>query len=94
MIFRVLFSDANGEPFNVGNPEQEISVEELARELVATMPYPVEIVHIDPPHAVYAQSDPKRRCPDISKIQRVTGFKPKYDLKEGLSRTVAWFREF
>ncbi|MBU9889727.1 MAG: NAD-dependent epimerase/dehydratase family protein [Candidatus Omnitrophica bacterium] len=94
MIFRVLFSDANGEAFNVGNPDQEISVEGLAKELVAAMPYPVEIVHIDPPYAVYAQSDPKRRCPDISKIQRVTGFKPQYDLKEGLARTVAWFREF
>lgn len=93
MIFRVLFSDAHGEAFNIGNPAQEISVEELAKELVAAMPYPVEIVHIDPPHAVYAQSDPKRRCPDISKVQRVTGFKPKYDLKEGLARTVAWFRE-
>lgn len=93
MIFRVLFSDANGESFNVGNPEQEISVEGLAKELVAAMPYPVEIVHIDPPHAVYAQSDPKRRCPDITKIQNVTGFKPKYPLKEGLKRTVAWFRE-
>lgn len=94
MIFRVFFSEANGEAFNIGNPEQELSVEGLAKCVVEAFPYPVEIVHIDPPHAVYAQSDPKRRCPDISKVQQVTGFQPKYPLKEGLARTVAWFREF
>lgn len=93
MLFRVLFSNANGEAFNIGNPEKEISVEELARYVAKAMPYPVKILHIDPPHAVYAKSDPKRRCPDISKVKRVTGFKPKYELKQGLARTVAWFQE-
>ncbi len=93
MLFRVLFSKASGESFNIGNPEKEISVEELAKQVAAVMPYPVKIVHIDPPHAVYSKSDPKRRCPDISKIKRITGFKPKYGLKEGLTRTVAWFQE-
>ena len=93
MIFRVLFCKANGEAFNVGNPEKEVSVSNLAKHVVEAMPFPVQIVHIDPPHAVYANSDPKRRCPDISKIKKVTGFKPKYGLKEGLRRTIAWFQE-
>ena len=56
------------------------------------MPFPVEIVNIDPPHEVYANSDPKRRCPDISKITKVTGFKPRYDLDTGLKRTITWFQ--
>lgn len=94
MIFRVFFSDANGESFNIGNPEQEMSVAALANAVVEAFHYPVDIVHIDPPHAVYAQSDPKRRCPDISKLQKVTGFEPRYTLKQGLERTVSWFREF
>ncbi len=90
-IFRVLFSSANGEYFNVGNPEPEISVEGLAKLVVELMPYPVEIAHIDPPHAVYASCDPKRRCPDISKLQSLTNFTPKYSLSEGLKRTIEWF---
>lgn len=92
-FFRVLFSKGNGEPFNVGNPRPEISVKELAALVAQSMPYKVEVVHIEPPHAVYASSDPKRRCPDISKLQKVTGFKPKYDLKAGLKRTIRWFSE-
>lgn len=90
-FFRVLFSDANGECFNVGNPEPEISVRELAKLVAELMPYKVELANIDPPHAVYASSDPKRRCPDIKKLQSFTGFKPQYDLKRGLKRTVDWF---
>ncbi len=91
--FRVLFSEANGEPFNVGNPEPEISVKDLASYVAKALPHKVDIVRIDPPHAVYASSDPKRRCPDISKLTQVTKFKPKVPLEKGLRRTIDWFSE-
>jgi len=92
-IFKVLFSNANGEAFNVGNPKPEISVAELAKITAELMPYAVKVVHIEPPHAVYAQDDPKRRCPDISKLQATVDFKPRYDLRTGLKRTIEWFHE-
>ena len=92
-IFKLLFSNANGEAFNIGNPEPEISVKELATRVAHAMPYEVEIVNIDPPHAVYASSDPKRRCPDISKLKSVVDFEPRYGLDEGLKRTIQWFSE-
>jgi len=91
-FFKLLFSNANGESFNIGNPEPEISVRDLARLVVKAMPYRVETKEVDPPHAVYAMNDPKRRCPDISKLQSVIDFKPKYELKDGLERTIRWFR--
>ncbi len=91
-FFRVLFCDADGESFNVGNPEIEISVRELGELVAEFMPHQVELVNIDPPHAVYASSDPKRRCPDITKLRKITGFEPKYDLRTGLKRTIDWFR--
>ncbi|OGW87406.1 MAG: hypothetical protein A3C35_03600 [Omnitrophica bacterium RIFCSPHIGHO2_02_FULL_46_11] len=92
-IFRVLFSEADGEAFNIGNPTPEISVKELAQFVAELIPHKVDIVHIEPPHAVYASSDPKRRCPDITKLTTVTGFNPRYDLKTGLKRTIQWFSE-
>lgn len=91
-VFKLLFSDANGEALNVGNPEPEISINDLAHLVAASMLYQVDILHIDPPHAVYASSDPKRRCPDISKLQATVDFKPAYGLDEGLNRTIQWFR--
>ncbi len=90
-IFKILFSNHNGEAFNVGNPTPEISVQELAQRVAHVMPHKVDVVSIDPPHAVYANSDPKRRCPDITKLTALTGFQPRVDLDEGLRRTVRWF---
>jgi len=92
-IFRVLFCKESGEYFNIGNPSPEISVKDLAYLVRDAMPYKVDVVSIDPPHAVYATSDPKRRCPDITKLQRLTGFEPKVPLEEGLRRTIRWFSE-
>ena len=92
-IFRVLFSEENGEAFNIGNPRLEISIEELAYKVQKLMPHNVNVKKIEPEYAVYADSDPKRRCPDISKLVKATGFNPKIDLDEGLMRTIRWFQE-
>jgi len=35
--------------------------------------------------------DPGRRCPDISKAEKLLGWEPKISLREGLKRTIAWF---
>jgi nucleoside-diphosphate-sugar epimerase len=90
-ILKVFFSNANGEAFNIGNPAPEISIKDLAGLVAKSMPHPVEVVHVEPPLDVYAESNPKRRCPNISKLQALTQFKPRYDLKTGLKRTIDWF---
>ncbi len=92
-IFKISFSNTSGEAFNVGNPEPEISVKDLASLVVELLSHQVQAEHVDPPHAVYASSDPKRRCPDISKLQSFVNFKPRYALREGLQRTIEWFGE-
>lgn len=93
MIFKLLFSDANGESFNIGNPYEEKSVLDLAKLVAELMPFKVDIAYTGPPLAVYANSDPKRRCPDISKLQSAVDFKPKYDLRTGIQRTIQWYQE-
>ena len=35
--------------------------------------------------------DPHVRCPDISKARKELGWKPKVELKDGLTRTIEWF---
>jgi len=36
--------------------------------------------------------DPRRRCPDITKAEKMLGWKPKISLQQGLARTITWFR--
>lgn len=38
------------------------------------------------------QDDPARRKPDISRARTLLGWHPEVELKDGLSRTVAWFK--
>jgi len=36
--------------------------------------------------------DPKRRCPDIGRAEKLLGWKPKISLEQGLPRTITWFQ--
>jgi UDP-glucose 4-epimerase len=78
-----------GEVFNIGNT-QEITINELA-ELVKKMTgSKSEIIHI-PYDRAYEKGfeDMARRVPDISKIQRLMGYRPSLDLEGILERIIA-----
>jgi dTDP-glucose 4,6-dehydratase len=81
-----LFDSSYVGPMNIGNPI-EFTVAQLAEmtlELTGSAspierrPLPVD--------------DPTQRRPDISLARKVTGWEPKVDLREGLTRTIDWFR--
>jgi nucleoside-diphosphate-sugar epimerase len=37
------------------------------------------------------KDDPKRRCPDTTKLEGLVGWKPNVAFEEGLKRTITWF---
>ncbi|MDM7325239.1 MAG: SDR family oxidoreductase [Thermus sp.] len=74
-------------PVNLGNPE-EYRILDLALLIKELTGSPSPIVFQALP-----EDDPKRRCPDISLARRLLDWEPKVGLREGLERTVAWFRE-
>jgi dTDP-glucose 4,6-dehydratase len=76
----------DGMPVNVGAPG-EISISEFARLIVELAGSDSEIVHQEA-----MEDDPQRREPDITRA-RALGWEPQVPLREGLERTVAWFRE-
>jgi len=42
------------------------------------------------PTDAYASADPKRRCPDLTKIKTKLNYSSKVDLKTGIKRFVEW----
>ncbi len=72
-------------PINIGNP-QEFTILQLARDVIELTGSRSRIVHRPLP-----QDDPRQRSPDIAQAQRLLGWKPQTNLKEGLKRTVAYF---
>ncbi|WP_054684527.1 UDP-glucuronic acid decarboxylase family protein [Rhodothermus marinus] len=85
-IYRLLMSDYVG-PVNIGNPE-EISILEFAKEIVELTGSKSEIVFKPLP-----ADDPKVRQPDISLARRVLGWEPKVSRREGLRRTLEYFKQ-
>jgi len=73
-------------PVNLGNPE-EVTVLELAETVAELTGTDLAVVHGPLP-----TDDPTRRQPDILRARRLLGWEPGVGLREGLRRTIAWFR--
>jgi UDP-glucuronate decarboxylase len=76
--------EAKGEVVNVGNTG-EVTILELAKKIQETTKSGSSIAFHPLP-----KDDPKRRCPDTAKLERLTGWKTKVNFEEGLKRTVEW----
>lgn len=85
-IFRLMMSDVN-EPVNIGNPE-EATLIDVAQEIIAMTGSRSTLVYKDLP-----EDDPKVRCPDITRAKKLLNWEPKTCRKDGLSKTLEYFRE-
>jgi dTDP-glucose 4,6-dehydratase len=85
-IYRLLMSDES-DPVNVGNPD-EITIKEFAEEII-------ELTGSNSPltHEPLPKDDPQVRQPDITRAREILGWTPKIDRKEGLARTLDYFRK-
>lgn len=72
-------------PINIGNPG-EFTMLELA-ELVIEMTGTKSKIRFEP----LPSDDPRQRRPDISKAQTTLAWAPKTPLREGLTKTIAYF---
>jgi dTDP-glucose 4,6-dehydratase len=81
-----LFTHGDNEPTNVGNPI-EFTVQQLA-DMVIEMTGSASSIERRP----LPKDDPKVRRPDITKARRLLGWEPKIQLREGLGRTIDFFK--
>jgi dTDP-glucose 4,6-dehydratase len=86
-IYRLLHSD-EVEPVNIGNPG-EFTIAEFATVVNELTENRAGTVNKD----LRTKDDPQVRQPDIAKAKRILGWEPRITLREGLERTIPWFRE-
>jgi len=84
-IYRLFQSDRS-DPVNIGNPG-EFTVRQLAERIIELTRSTSEIVMHPLP-----EDDPKVRKPDITRARERLGWEPCVQLKEGLRRTIEFFR--
>ncbi|MCC7044396.1 MAG: SDR family oxidoreductase [Acidobacteria bacterium] len=85
-ILRLMESNLN-DPVNIGNPH-EMSIEEMARVIIRMTGSSSRIVFKELP-----ADDPKVRQPDITRARTLLGWEPKVPLEQGLTSTIAYFRQ-
>jgi nucleoside-diphosphate-sugar epimerase len=80
--------DASGRVYNVGNPEEH-TVLDFAKLVLELIPASSSRITYEPP----LPDDPSRRRPDIARAKDELGWEPRVPLREGLQRTIDYFRE-
>jgi len=85
LLLLAISDKAEGEVVNVGNT-QEITILELAKRIREITECASDLTFHPLP-----EDDPKRRCPDVSKLEKLTGWKTEVSLEEGLKKTISWF---
>jgi len=74
-------------PVNLGNPD-EVTIKQLAGEVIELVGSKSQLEFLPA-----KPDDPAVRCPDISLAERLLGWRPTVDRREGLRRTLEYFRE-
>jgi dTDP-glucose 4,6-dehydratase len=73
-------------PVNLGNPD-EFTILECAQAVLEVTGSKSELRFEDLP-----EDDPARRCPDIAKARALLGWEPRITLREGLEKSLEFFR--
>ncbi len=84
-ICKLLFSDYPL-PVNIGNPD-EMTLLDMAQEIIQLTGSKSGIIHEDLPI-----DDPKQRRPDIRKAKELLQWEPKISRREGLEKTIAYYK--
>ena len=79
-LYLLMMSDENL-PVNIGNPDHEVTMLELAQTVIRVSGSTSEIVFEALPI-----DDPQIRRPDITRARQILGWSPEVDLEEGLRR--------
>jgi len=84
-IIRLMLSKENM-PTNIGNPT-EMTIKQIAETIIDMTGSTSTIIYQPLP-----EDDPKVRQPDITRARALLGWEPKVELREGLTKTIEYFR--
>jgi nucleoside-diphosphate-sugar epimerase len=88
----ILLKGENAQAYNIGNPDAEISIEDLANTIAKI--FPERNIRCEMQETldnnIYARSSIFRICPDIEKIKRL-GWAPAINIEDGFKRTISTY---
>ena len=92
---KILLCGRNGESYNIGTDDDEISILGLAQLVVETATdlfgYAGSISHEKSADEDYLVDNPNRRRPIIDKARKELGYDPGVGLQDGIRRSLVWY---
>ena len=85
-FLQVIANDNKNVIFNVGNDENEISIINLVKIVNKITKKSFKYRYMN--NKNYPGDEPQRRCPDISLLKKLSNYKNKMSLEEGIKRTI------
>jgi len=80
---------ADSQIVHIGNDTAETNIGDLTELVLKTADFHPTLDRQPAPSGAV-----NRRCPDISKLRRLTGFEPKVSLEEGVAKTFTWYKDW
>jgi len=90
-FIKIIVKGKTGEIYNVGNNNNEISMNKLITIYKKILKKNIEYKYTKYPEE-YPADEPIRRCPDISKLKKDTGYTPFVSIHEGLKRNLKYLK--
>jgi UDP-glucuronate decarboxylase len=87
LLLLAVCKKAEGEAVNIGN-NQEVTILELAKK-IREITSSLSVIEFQ----ALPKDDPKRRCPDLCKLENLVAWKPHVSFEEGLKETIRWFQQ-
>ncbi len=91
-IMKVIESGLEGETYNIGNDNPEISMLNLVELFRKVVNKNLDFELTEYPK-YYPKDEPMRRLPSIGKARKELGFNPKVSIEEGLIKTWSWAQD-
>ncbi len=80
-------ADSINQVYNVGNPLQEVAIEDLAQKVLTCLGSDKTLNLLED-----TAGSPVRRVPDIAEAVSICGFEPEVSVDEGISKTWDWYK--
>lgn len=92
---KILLRGRDGQSYNIGTDDDEISILGLAELVVETagdlFGYAGAVLFEKSTDDDYLVDNPNRRCPIIDKARSELGYEPSIDLRNGIRRSLIWY---
>lgn len=94
---KILIKGKQGEAYNIGIEEPEISMKDLAVKMRDigrdNFSYKGKVIVQSSKDKNYLTDNPQRRCPKINKAKKELGYNPSVSLGDGLMNSLIWYKE-